>query len=178
MRAHGHDHGANRHMCSGRAAETGRVGQGQGAGGAHTHKGCQSPIELVVGVSMEIGVGYCSVKWRFSAGERGRPSLLQGPWEGSYGKSKNCYWEVCRVTVCGWRSTRASHLMTDRNIADTRKRQQNANRDENGRGSSSRSSSFTESPLPPPPPSRSRVSAVRHKASAHRRPRTLENHQL
>ena len=93
MRAHGHDHGANRHMCSGRAAETGRVGQGQGAGGAHTHKGCQSPIELVVGVSMEIGVGYCSVKWRFSAGERGRPSLLQGPWEGSYGKSKN--WEVC-----------------------------------------------------------------------------------
>ena len=57
-----------------------------GGRGPHTHQGCQSPIELVVGVSMGTGVGHGSAKWRFSAGEGGRPSLLQGLGKGPTGK--------------------------------------------------------------------------------------------
>jgi hypothetical protein len=58
-----------------------------GGRGPHTHQGCQSPIELVVGVSMGTGVGYGSATWRFSSGERGRPSLLPGLWDVPHGKS-------------------------------------------------------------------------------------------
>ena len=84
MRARGHDHGEiapRAHTC----AAGGRQRQGEwdkgGGLGAHKHQGCQSPTELVVGVSMDIEVGYGSVKWRFSAGERGQgaPIPPSGP---------------------------------------------------------------------------------------------------
>ena len=60
-------------------AAGGRQRQGKwdkgGGRGAHKHQGCQSPTELVVGESIEIQVCYGSATWRFSSGERGRPSL-------------------------------------------------------------------------------------------------------
>ena len=79
-----------------------------GGRGPHTHQGCQSPIELVVGVSMGTGVGYGSAKWRFSAGEGGRPSLLQGLGKGPTGKVRigRSVWLLClhsgvQKSACG-----------------------------------------------------------------------------
>ena len=73
-------------------AAGGRQRQGEwdkgGGRGAHKHQGCQSPTELVVGESIEIQVCYGSATWRFSSGERGRPSLLPGLWDVPHGKSK------------------------------------------------------------------------------------------